>query len=207
MLECKDKVVALTIARKSRYTKPHEKEMDFLKKTVLKGYAGTIDNFKETQKNLMQYDCTDWDFTLSRAEIQGMLVRVSYGKVNIEKPALQSAVETLTYGTNLRSFKGEIDARYQFDDVESIGWDYQKQAKTTTKGTPANLNNTGDLSQKDLSKILGLGVVELQTQLEEPESKAWASAQLFKSRMAMVRVQLLRRQRYQSYGNSNPKRY
>ena len=81
ILECKDKVVALTIARKSRYTKPNEKEVDFLKKTVLKGYAGTIDNFEETQKNLMQYDCTDWDFTLSRAEIQGMLVSVEGGKV------------------------------------------------------------------------------------------------------------------------------
>ena len=36
ILECKDKAVALTIARKSRYTKPNEKEVDFLKKTVLK---------------------------------------------------------------------------------------------------------------------------------------------------------------------------
>lgn len=189
LLECKDKAVALTIVRKSTYPKPDEKEMDFLKGTILKGYAGTIDNFVETQKNLMQYDCTDWDFTLSRAEMQGMLVRVSDGKANIEKPKLKGPTHMLTYGTNLRTFKGEIDARYQFDDVESTGWDYQKQAKTTTKGTPASLNNTGDLSQKDLSKILGLGAIELQStgQLEEPELKAWASAQLFKSRMAMVR--------------------
>ena len=80
ILECKDKVVALTIARKSRCSSPDEKEDSFLKKVVLKGYAGTIDTFQETQKNLMQYDCTDWDFTLSRAEIQGMLVSVSDGK-------------------------------------------------------------------------------------------------------------------------------
>ena len=190
VLECKDKAVALTIVRKSTYSKPNEKEIDFLKKTVLKGYAGTINNFKETQKDLMQYDCTDWDFALSRAEMQGMLVRVSDGKVNIEKPTLgKKSVHTLTYGTNLRTFKGEIDARYQFDDVKSTGWDYQKQAKTTTKGIPASLKNTGDLNQKDLSKILKLGAIELQStgQLEEPELKAWASAQLFKSRMAMIR--------------------
>ena len=189
MLECKDKAVALTIARKSRYTNPNEKEVDFIRKTVLEGYAGTINNFEETQKNLMQYDCTDWDFTLSRAEIQGMLVRVSDGEVNIEKPELKESIHTLTYGTNLRTFKGEIDARYQFDDVKSTGWDYQMQKKTTADGTPASLNNTGDLSQEDLSKILGLGAIELQSmgQLEEPELKAWASAQLFKSRMAMVR--------------------
>lgn len=189
ILECKDKVVALTIARKSRYTKPNEKEVDFLKKTVLKGYAGTIDNFEETQKNLMQYDCTDWDFTLSRAEIQGMLVSVTDGVVNIKKPKIEKSIHTLTHGTDINNFKGEIDARYQFSSVKSIGWDYKKQAKISAQATALSLKNTGELTTKNLSKVLKLGAIELQTtgQLETAELTAWASAQRFKSHMAMIR--------------------
>ena len=192
ILECKDKVVALTIARKSRYTKPNEKEVDFLKKTVLKGYAGTIDNFEETQKNLMQYDCTDWDFTLSRAEIQGMLVSVKDGVVNIKKPKIEKSIHTLTHGTDIKNFKGEIDARYQFSSVKSIGWDYKNQEKKSVQAAAkatVSPKNTGVLTSKKVSETLKLGVIELQSigQLEKPELKAWASAQHLKSRMAMIR--------------------
>ncbi len=192
MLECKDKVVALTIARKSRYTKPNEKEVDFLKKTVLKGYAGTIDNFEETQKNLMQYDCTDWDFTLSRAEIQGMLVWVTDGVVNIKKPKIEKSIYTLTHGTDIKNFKGEIDARYQFSSVKSIGLDYRNQEKKSVQAAAkatVSPKNTGVLTSKKVSETLKLGVIELQSngQLEKPELKAWASAQHLKSRMAMIR--------------------
>ncbi len=192
MLECKDKVVALTIARKSRYTKPNEKEVDFLKKTVLKGYAGTIDNFEETQKNLMQYDCTDWDFTLSRAEIQGMLVWVTDGVVNIKKPKIEKSIHTLIHGTDIKNFKGEIDARYQFSSVKSIGWDYRNQEKKSVQAAAkatVSPKNTGVLTSKKVSETLKLGVIELQSngQLEKPELKAWASAQHLKSRMAMIR--------------------
>lgn len=193
VLECKDTAVALTLVRRSRHPKSNEKEMDFIKNTVLTStYAGTFDSFKtfkETQQNLMQYDCTDWDFTLSRAELQGMLVTVKDGKVSLKKPELEKSVHTLMYGENLRSFKGEIDARYQFDSVKSTGWDYKKQAKTIATGKDTSLKNTGDLTQQVLSEALGLKAIELQSngQVEKAELEAWASAQLFKSRMAMVR--------------------
>jgi Rhs element Vgr protein len=189
ILECKDKVVALTIARKSRCSSPDEKEDSFLKKVVLKGYAGTIDTFKETQKNIVQHDCTDWDFTLSRAELQGMLVSVESGKVSIKKPALGKSINTLKYGKNLKSFKGEIDPRYQFSNIKSTGWDYKKQAEISAQATALSLKNTGVLTTKNLSKVLNLGAIELQTtgQLETAELTAWASAQRFKSHMAMIR--------------------
>ena len=165
------------------------KEVDFLQNNIKRLYAGTIDNFEETQKNLMQYDCTDWDFTLSRAEFQGMLVSVEGGKVNIKKPTLGKSSNTLKYGKNLKSFKGEIDARYQFSSIKSTGWDYKKQAKTSAQAATSSLKNTGSLTINDLSKVLNLGTVELQTtgQLETAELTAWASAQHFKSHMAMIR--------------------
>lgn len=189
ILECKDKVVALTIARKSRCSSPDEKEDSFLKKVVLKGYSGTIDTFQETQKNIIQHDCTDWDFTLSRAELQGMLVSVDGGKVSIKKPVLGKSINTLKYGKNLKSFKGEIDARYQFSSIKSTGWDYKKQAKISAQAAASSLKNTGVLTTKDLSKVLNLGAIELQTtgQLETAELTAWTSAQRFKSHMAMIR--------------------
>jgi len=79
MLEAKDKAIKLTGARKSAY---------YINKTdhdVLTDLAGElqkdIDPTTFSHKQLVQYDCTDWDFILTRAEANGMLVFTDDGKL------------------------------------------------------------------------------------------------------------------------------
>ena len=50
---------------------------------------------------MVQFQCTDWDFMLTRAEANGQIVMVDDGKVTVQPPTKTSAVLTITYGKDL----------------------------------------------------------------------------------------------------------
>jgi phage protein D len=75
---------------------------------------------------LVQYYCSDWDFMLSRAEINGLLVMVDDAKVVVKAPETAAASSlTVTYGQDLMELEAGMDARCQFDSVKAAAWDPQ----------------------------------------------------------------------------------
>ena len=78
---------------------------------------------------MVQYDCTDWDFILSRTQANGKVCICNNGELKIHTPDLsQEAITTITYGNNLLSFDAEMDARHQFASVTSRNWDIAQQS-------------------------------------------------------------------------------
>src|SRR6185312_11746044 len=115
-------------------------------------------------KELVQYYCTDWDFMISRAEVNGMLVTVDAAKVSVKAPAVSAtAVLTVTYGVDLMEFDADMDARTQFSNVQGVSWDLAQQAIVQQQAKPQTLNAQGDLDSAALAKVLGLSQFRLQT--------------------------------------------
>jgi phage protein D len=68
-----------------------------------------------THKALTQYDCSDWDFLLARADALGLLVNVQAGKVSVKAPDVSAEpVLTVTYGADLFELSADMDARSQW---------------------------------------------------------------------------------------------
>ena len=135
IIDAKDKAVKLTGARKSVY---------YISKTdsdVITALAGSlqkdIDATSPAHEQLVQFDATDWDFIVTRAEANGMLVTTDDGKLIAKKPVLTPpAVLTATYGVNIWEFEAEMDARRQLQSVVAHSWDYTKQQpEQSTNGT------------------------------------------------------------------------
>ena len=126
MIEAKDKAVKLTIARKSIY---HINKTDSEVITDLADDLNKeIDPTTFTHKQLVQFDATDWDFILTRAEANGMFVLTDDNKLIVKKPATNgSPVLTATYGDNIFEFEAEMDARKQVKQITSYSWDYTSQ--------------------------------------------------------------------------------
>src|SRR5690606_6564414 len=88
----------------------------------------TADSTTTTYKELVQYYASDWDFMVSRADANGMLVIANDGALSVKKPDTSlSPVLLIQYGDTLLTFEGEVDARNQYAGVQATTWDPQTQ--------------------------------------------------------------------------------
>lgn len=191
VIECRDAAVKMTIGRKNaNYV--DKKDSDII--TTLIGAHGLTANVEATTvqyKELVQYYCSDWDFMLSRAEVNGQLVIATDGTVAVESPKTSaSAVLAITYGDDLMEFHAEMDARSQFAAAQAVSWDPKTQAVILgTEAKPTTLNNQGNLTSATLAKVIGLSTLNLQTAATQTKDALgkWAAAQQVKSGLARIR--------------------
>ncbi|AFY70351.1 Rhs element Vgr protein [Thalassoporum mexicanum PCC 7367] len=190
IIECKDVAVGLTISRHSRYFKD-VKDSDAIA-TILKGYAQLSTKLEATSvkhSEIVQYYTTDWDFILSRADMNGQIVLVKDGTFKAKSPATSgSPLITLTYGANILEIETEMDARHQYEAVNAKSWNYTNQALLEVTGKEPPVNKQGNLSGNKLAQVsevkeLGLCHGEL---VNTQELQAWANAQMQKSRLSKI---------------------
>jgi len=78
--------------------------------SLTKDVEATIPSLKE----IVQYQSTDWDFLLCRAEANGQVVLIDDKKVTVARPVLSgSAVLQIEYGATVLELDAEIDVRWQ----------------------------------------------------------------------------------------------
>lgn len=191
LIECRDKAVKMTVGRHNANF-VDKKDSDIISQ-LIGDYAGLTPDVDATSikyEKLVQYYCSDWDFLLSRAEVNGLLVIVDSGKFTVKLPDTSKSAELkLTYGEDLIELHADIDARSQLSEVESSSWDPQTQDLVQDKAPPKKLNDQGDLDSKKLASVLGLKSFQLQTigARQKAELKTWAEAQQLKAGLARIR--------------------
>lgn len=204
-LDCKDASVKLTIGRHSRYFIKNT-DSEAIETIISKyGLAKDISKTTITHPEIIQYYATDWDFILSRAEMNGQIVLAEDGKLKIKAPTTSgSPLITLTYGANLLEFEAEMDARFQYQTVKAKAWSYAKQSLVEAESKEPNVNVQGNLSGKQLAKVMDLSAWELchGGLVEEQELKAWADAQMLKSRLAKIQGRV----KTKGYADAQPDR-
>jgi len=202
-IEAKDEYAGLSISRKNRYfyeSKDSEiiedilaaHKKDFAKNTS-RDYKLTNDVKATDLKHaeMVQYYCSDWDFIVSRAEQNGLLVMVNDGDFKVDAPNLSQEVSaTLAYGSTIFEFESEIDATTQYGAVESTSWDLSTtEATDPADAEEPDLGDQGKLSGEDLSKVLGTEKFEQfhTGNIIDQELQAWSDAQMLKSRLSRLR--------------------
>lgn len=193
-LELRHEAIKMTVIRKNKY---HKKTSDML---VLKGLlsdnglTGKVDpTAADTEKELVQYYCTDWDFLVSRAEANGLLVFCNDENVSVSKPLpVPTGIPLiLTYGDNIVDFEGEYDARTQLKKVAARSWSAKKQKVSKKNSLPGvdKVASPGNWTGDEISKALELDEVLLQHSgaLEDAELQAWAGNVLMRSRLSKVK--------------------
>lgn len=189
-IECRDKAVKMIVGRKSM-TFQKKKDSDIIDQ-IIGNYSGLTANVKATDAELpelTQYYCTDWDFILARAEVNGMVVSIFDGKVTVDKPdANTSSVLEISYGNNMLSFQASLDALTQLGEVKAEAWDYKQQQVVNGQASNSH-SGPGNLSSKKLSEVVGLSEYQLKTTIPETtgDLTTWAKAQMVKSTYSKIR--------------------
>src|SRR5690606_26589714 len=144
-----------------------------------------------THNELVQYNSSDWDFIVTRAEAVGKVVITADDKISVCTPTVSGEpVLLLQYGNDLIELDIEMDSRYQFESVVSKTWNVADQATADSEARPpSNIEEHGDLDAATLAQALGSRPLALNHSgsLPSEERQAWADAQMMKSRLSKIR--------------------
>jgi Rhs element Vgr protein len=191
VVECKDAAVKMTIGRNNANF-VDATDSDIIAKLIgsHSGLNSDVASTSKQHKEMVQYYCTDWDFILSRAEVNGLLVTVDDGMVSVKAPDTAAAAPLkVTYGEDLMEFHADLDAESQFSSVKSTSWDMKTQAVVEASQSPQTLNAQGDLASSDLAGVVGPASYRLQTSapVDKDLLKEWAKGCQIKSGLARIR--------------------
>ena len=191
MVDCADPSVKMTTTPRSRYFY-EVKESDVFE-TIIGNYSGLspdVEVTTYTHKELLQFQSTDWDFILSRADVNGQFVVVEGGTVAIKAPDFgQQPVAAVKYGHNLLEIDAEIDGTNQFGGVKGFSWDYSQSERSEVDGSSLSPVTPGNLSSGDLSEALENSEWALRAgaKLSSEVLQKWADSKLMKHELAKVR--------------------
>lgn len=183
-VECRDYAFPATLARRNALFEK-KKDSDVLKE-ILGKYAPlspSVDVTAATHDELVQYYATDWDFALSRADANG-LVMVTEGKsISVKKPDVGASPKLkVTSGTDVIEFRGALSASAMQGDVDAWAWNPKEQKISKASGKKPSLNRQGASSPDKLAQAVGVNKYGLQTGVaSEQVLQSWADGQRLKA--------------------------
>jgi Rhs element Vgr protein len=196
-VELKDAVVRLTQTRKSqvfRRQTDHQVIRSISEAAGLRFHASGLETGAAPEHvEIVQYNCSDWDFIVSRADINGWLVVVNEGEISLRSVDMSgSPKHSFEYGrSEIYNFETDVDASFQYEKLQSIGWDIKEQQTRVESARPFRPSQ-GNLDGARLAQTLGAGTYTLShmVPMERGELEAWASGRMVRSRMSMIRGRL-----------------
>ncbi|MBT3385304.1 MAG: type VI secretion system tip protein VgrG [Prolixibacteraceae bacterium] len=190
IVECKDKAVKLTIGRKNKYFY-ESKDSDIIEEIIDScGLTKEVETTNVQHKELVQYNVSDWDFCVTRAQANGKVCVIDDGEIKVVKPDFEQAeTETVSFGATLLDFDAEIDARNQFSKVTSYGWSYSGQELLEIEATDPSVSLNGNITSSDLSSVINLENLELKSGGGTPdvELQEWSDAQALFNQLSKIR--------------------
>lgn len=191
-VEIKDHAYKLTRQRKSAVFREQCDDQAIRKLIEDAGLkVKEIASTNQTHNELVQYYATDWDFIVSRADVQGLVVDVNCGTISVRRPELTASAKLkLEHGLmEMPEIQLEVDASQQWSEINSLGWDLSQQKLSAPEKATQPQITVGNLDAKAIAYKLGGDEYTLfhPATLEQGELKAWADARLARSRFALLR--------------------
>ena len=191
IVECKDKAVKMTNSYKCKYF--HDvTDSDMMEELIdTYGIDKDVESTSITHKQVIQYNSTDWDFVLCRADVNGMLCIANDGKLSIAKPDFSSTeVLSLQYGATIHDLDAEIDARFQYKAIKASAWNFTDQELLdTVEAEDPGIPEAGNLTKDTLAGVIDEEEFRLyhSGKIEEPELQQWVNAKMMRHQLAKIR--------------------
>jgi len=192
MVELKDAAIKLTQPRKSVVFRDQSDDQIVSQIVGDAGLeAGDMASTDPVYPELVQYDASDWDFIVSRADVKGLVVMVDDGVLSLSPMQISgSPAYTFEYGlSTIYDLDLEIDASRQMPSVAGVAWDVANQARTEPSEAADVTLSQGDLDGAAIADTIGFAASTLTHPVpaDPAELQAWADARMARSRLSMIR--------------------
>lgn len=151
-----------------------------------------VEDSKPKHEQLVQSNITDWDFMISRIDVNGMICVITNGQLTVKKPALEDAAKLdLTYGADILEFHADMDARTQAASVKTLSWDFENQKVVTTESEDSKAPEEGSFTRSDLSSVIKQPL-EMRTSatLSKEETQAIANAKKLRQDLSKIKAKV-----------------
>lgn len=191
MVECADPAVKMTTKPRSKYF--YDTAESDLFETLISGYSGLTAEIEATShvhKEILQYQSTDWDFMVSRADVNGLFCLADGGTIYVASPDFsQEPAVTIAYGLNLLEMDAELDGTKQFSSVKGTSWDYSLSENSEKEAISVMPSIPGNVSSSDLADSLENDELVLRAGAKIPDVllQKWTDSKLMKHELAKVR--------------------
>ena len=139
-------------------------------------------------ESLVQFQSSDWDFALARAEANGLLlIPTDDGAKLIPPPASGEPVLSLLFGATIIELDIEMDSRTQPSEATGLAWDPSAQEAISSTGAEPSLPPAGNLDGAALSEAHGQSDhVAHPAAIPQEELDAFTAARLAMRRLARI---------------------
>jgi Rhs element Vgr protein len=144
-------------------------------------------------KEIVQFNCTDWDFMLCRAEENGCWVTTEdTSKLKFKAPDFtQAPILTLAFGSTIKELDAEIDARNQYEILKTISWNPAEQEVIDSEAQDPSIPAASNIAANDLAKVTGNTEMEIRHPgLSEEALQVWANSIFKKYKLSKIRGRL-----------------
>ena len=186
---CRHPLFKATLSRRSR-TFGNETD-DAAIESMFSEYEVSLNNSAPTlptHESLVQFQSTDWDFALARAEANGLLlIPTDDGAELLLPPESGDPVLSLLYGATVVELDAEMDARTQPSEATGLAWDPAAQEAVSSTGAEPTVPQAGNLDGPTLAGAHGQpDHVAHPAAISQEELDAFTAGRLAMRRLARV---------------------
>ena len=191
VLECVDKAIKLTNSYTSDlYEKKKDSEIFSTLIRKVSGLKSVITATTVTHPFLPKYNSSDWDFILTRAKLNGLVILNSDNEIKISKPSKTVSLPelTITNGESTINFDAQIDSSTQLSSIALDSWNPYTNKSNKSKSVEPTLVANSIMSGKKISSTTSASAISInipQT-TEVSELKAISNALLQESRLSRI---------------------
>ncbi len=202
-IECKDETIKMTVNKGNRHFN------DVLDSDVVSQLLNDnkitdtdIDDSETKHEQLVQSNVSDWDYMISRLDVNSMICVIDNGTVTVKKPRLQEDARLeLTYGADILEFHADMDARTQTTSVKTMSWDFENQKVRTVDSEDSNAPDEGEISRSKLANVTDQPL-EMRTSatLSEKETQDIVNAKKLRQDLSKIKAKV----KYQGVATVKP---
>jgi Rhs element Vgr protein len=192
-VEMKSPAVRLTGVRRSAVWR-NQNDGTVIRQILQKGgqtLAGAVPATEPVHAALVQFQATDWDFVLTRAEAHGLVVVVGDDDIALKPMAVSGGpTRKFALGTGtLGAVEFELNALHQQSAIDGTGWDAATGAPRKTAQAGVLALPQGRLDRAPVGEALGRTALTLSHMVPMPEAeiKSWTRARMARSRLSLIR--------------------
>jgi Rhs element Vgr protein len=202
-IECKDETAKMTVNKSNRHFN-EILDSDLVAQLLSdNGINDTDISDSETiHEQLVQSNISDWDFMISRLDVNSMICVINNGTVTAKKPNLQETPTlNLTYGADILEFNADMDARTQTTSVKTMSWDFENQEVRTVESEDPNAPDEGAFSRDDLASVTGQPFeIRTASAFTEQEAQDIANAKKMRQELSKIKARV----KYQGTTTAGP---
>lgn len=190
-VQLSDRAIQLTRGRRSAIYS-QASDGDVMRKLIQAAglRVGRIAPTPITHPELVQFNVSDWDFLVSRADVLGLAIRVSKGSVSALPLALGVPARVLNHGLDdTRELELELDGAQQWASLSVSGWDAATLKRSQPVRAKVRKRKIGSQSDQSLATAVNAPAATLfhGAPTAPRELQSWADARLGKLRWSLLR--------------------